>query len=198
MIKLIVGLGNPGPRYAKTRHNIGFMAMDRLIENSPVKKERVLRKALLMETERYGMLCKPMTYMNHSGAAVLEAMQELNVQPEETLVLYDDFALKLGLIRVRARGSSGGHNGLQSVIEHLGTTEIPRVRLGIKTPEMDDWVDFVLNNFRKSEWPIVAEMLDLCSDAVDVILQEGITAAMNRFNKKQKTDKGLNQPETSG
>lgn len=197
MIKLIVGLGNPGPRYAKTRHNIGFMAIDRLIENSPVKKERVLRKALLMETERYGMLCKPMTYMNHSGEAVLEAAREMDAQPQETLVLYDDFALKLGLIRIRARGSSGGHNGLQSVIEHLGTTEIPRVRLGIKTPEMDDWVDFVLNHFRKSEWPIVAEMQDLCCDAVDVILQEGITVAMNRFNKKQNMEKGSNQSDIS-
>lgn len=197
MIKLIVGLGNPGPRYVKTRHNIGFMAIDRLIENSPVKKERVLRKSLLMETERYGMLCKPMTYMNHGGEAVLEAARELDLQPRETLVLYDDFALKLGLIRIRARGSSGGHNGLQSVIEHLGTTEIPRVRLGIQTPEMDDWADFVLNNFRKSEWPIVAEMLDLCCDAVDVILREGITTAMNRFNKKQNMEKGSNQSDIS-
>jgi len=197
MIKLIVGLGNPGLRYAKTRHNIGFLAIDRLIENSPVKKERVLRKALLMETEKYGILCKSMTYMNHSGEAVLEARQELNVLPQETLILYDDFALKLGLIRVRARGSSGGHNGLQSIIDHLGTTEIPRVRLGIKTPEMDNWVDFVLDKFRKSEIPIVAEMLDLCCDAVEVILKEGITTAMNRFNKKQ-TEKGSKQSEISG
>jgi peptidyl-tRNA hydrolase, PTH1 family len=197
MIKLIVGLGNPGLRYAKTRHNIGFLAIDRLIENSPVKKERVLRKALLMETEKYGILCKSMTYMNHSGEAVLEARQELNVLPQETLILYDDFALKLGLIRVRARGSSGGHNGLQSIIDHLGTTEIPRVRLGIKTPEMDNWVDFVLDKFRKSEIPIVAEMLDLCCDGVEVILKEGITTAMNRFNKKQ-TEKGSKQSEISG
>jgi PTH1 family peptidyl-tRNA hydrolase len=174
------------------------MAIDRLIENSPVQNERVLRKSLLMETERYGMLCKPMTYMNHSGEALLEALQELNLQPNETLVLYDDFALKLGLIRIRARGSAGGHNGLLSIIEKLGTTEVPRIRLGIYTPEMENWVDFVLDNFRKSEKPIVAEMLDLCCDAVEVILEKGITTAMNRFNKKQKTEEGSNEPENSG
>jgi peptidyl-tRNA hydrolase, PTH1 family len=189
-IKLIVGLGNPGSRYRNTRHNVGFMAIDRLLKDSPAKKERNLRYAMLYETERFGTLCKTMTYMNESGAAVAEVSREYNLQPAEILVLYDDFALNLGLIRIRARGSSGGHNGLQSVIEKMGTEEVPRIRLGIQTPEMQDWVDFVLSDFRPQEKKIVEEMLDSCADAVEVILNDGIITAMNRFNRKQKLDKG--------
>ena len=186
MIKLVAGLGNPGSKYANTRHNLGFRAVDCLLEISPAKNERQTRSALLYETEKFGLICKPLTYMNHSGRSLLDLSRELELQPQEILVLYDDFALSLGLIRIRMRGSSGGHNGLQSVIDHLGSIQIPRVRLGIMTEEMDNWVDFVLSEFRRSEKKTVAEMLDLCSDAVEVVLQSGITAAMNRFNKKQK------------
>jgi PTH1 family peptidyl-tRNA hydrolase len=189
-IKLIVGLGNPGARYRNTRHNVGAMAIDRLLKDSPAEREQDLRYAVLYETERYGTLCKTLTYMNQNGLAVAEVSHEYNLQPTEILLLYDDFALSLGLIRIRARGSSGGHNGLQSVIEKMGTEELPRVRLGIQTPEMQDWVDFVLSDFRPSEKKIVDEMLDLCTDAVEVILNDGIITAMNRFNKKQKLDKG--------
>jgi peptidyl-tRNA hydrolase, PTH1 family len=92
------------------------------------------------------------------------------------------------LIRVRERGSAGGHNGLQSIIDHFGTTEMPRIRMGIKTDEMDDWADFVLGKFKRSEEKILEEMLDLCSDAVELILRDGITTAMNRFNRKQKQE----------
>jgi len=190
MIKLIAGLGNPGTKYAETRHNLGFRAIDRLLDASPAKRERFITNALVFETEKYGFLCKPLTYVNESGKALLALSHELKVQSDEILILYDDFSLELGLIRVRAGGSSGGHNGLQSIIDYFGTTQIPRVRLGIKTEEMDNWVDFVLGEFRPEEEPIVAEMMDLCCDAVELILQEGISAAMNRFNKKQKLDDG--------
>ncbi len=190
MIRLIAGLGNPGTRYAATRHNMGFRAVDRLLEISPAKREQFVHNATLFETEKFGLLCKPMTYMNRSGQPLLALSREYGLQPEEILVLYDDFALQLGLIRVRARGSSGGHNGLQSIIDHFGSTHIPRVRMGIQTEDMDNWVDFVLEKFRSKEKPVVAEMLDLCSDAVEVILTNGIAAAMNRFNKKQKLDNG--------
>lgn len=190
MIKLIAGLGNPGTKYANTRHNVGFRAIERLLEFSPAKSERLLHHALLFETEKFGFLCKPLTYMNHSGKAVSALSRELAVQPQEILVLQDDFALALGLIRVRTQGSAGGHNGLQSIIDHLGTTRIPRVRLGIKTDEMENWVDFVLSRFHASEKPAVAEMIDLCCDAVEEILKNGISSAMNRFNKKQKLDDG--------
>ena len=185
MIKLIAGLGNPGSEYEKTRHNVGFRAIDRLLEVSPSLKTRSTANALLFETKKFGWLCKPLTYMNHSGKALASISREWELPPQEILVLYDDFALELGIIRVRLHGSSGGHNGLQSIVDHLGSTHIPRVRLGIQTPEMENWVDFVLSNFRRNEETVVAEMLDLCSDAVEVILNEGITSAMNRFNKKQ-------------
>lgn len=189
-IKLIAGLGNPGAKYERTRHNVGFNAVDRLLEMSQATSEKMAHEALIFETEKYGLLCKPLTYMNRSGRSLLGILREHNLQPQEILVLYDDFALELGLIRVRARGSSGGHNGLQSLIDYLGTTEIPRVRMGIKTAEMDQWADFVLGNFKRSEHKIVEEMLEQTCDAVDLIMEHGITAAMNRFNKKQKLDNG--------
>src|SRR5262245_35191393 len=150
-IKLIAGLGNPGEKYAATRHNVGFLAVDRLLEDSPARSERMAHQALIFETEKYGLLCKPLAYMNRSGRSLLGITRELGLQPQEVLIIYDDFALELGLLRVRARGSSGGHNGLQSIVDHFGTTEVPRLRLGIKTDEMDTWVDFVLGDFKRSE-----------------------------------------------
>jgi PTH1 family peptidyl-tRNA hydrolase len=186
MIRLIAGLGNPGARYEQTRHNLGFRAVDRLLELSPPKREQVVHEAVLFETEKYGLLCKPMTYMNRSGKPLLSLSRDFELKPEEILILYDDFALQLGLIRIRARGTSGGHNGLQSIIDHFGSTQIPRVRMGIMTEDMDNWSDFVLDKFRSKEKKVVAEMLDLCSDAVEIILENGILTAMNRFNKKQK------------
>ena len=110
----------------------------------------------------------------------------MELLPEQVLVIYDDFALDLGMIRIRASGSSGGHNGVQSVIDHFGSTNFPRIRLGIRTEEMDLWMDFVLNNFKKKEMPAVKEMLDSCTDAVELILSHGITTAMNRYNRKQR------------
>ena len=130
--------------------------------------------------------------MNRSGKPLQDLASELMIDPNHILIVYDDFALELGLLRIRERGSAGGHNGLQSIIDHFGTTEIPRIRLGIKTEEMEDWADFVLGKFKRSEQKIVEEMLDLSSEAVDLTLKNGITAAMNRFNRKQKQDNGSN------
>ncbi len=192
MIRLIAGLGNPGEKYEQTRHNIGFRATDRLLEISPPRSERLFKQALLYETERFGFICKPLTFMNRSGKPLQDLASELMIDPNHILIVYDDFALELGLLRIRERGSAGGHNGLQSIIDHFGTTEIPRIRLGIKTEEMEDWADFVLGKFKRSEQKIVEEMLDLSSEAVDLTLTNGITAAMNRFNRKQKQDNGSN------
>jgi peptidyl-tRNA hydrolase, PTH1 family len=186
LIKLIAGLGNPGAEYEKTRHNVGFLAIDRLLEFSAAIKRRSMETATLFETKKFGLLCKPATYMNHSGKAIKTLATEMELHPSEILVLYDDFALELGMIRIRQSGSSGGHNGVQSIIDHLGSTHFPRVRMGIQTEEMDNWVEFVLNPFRRKELPIVSEMIDNCCDAVELILNEGITTAMNRFNRKQK------------
>jgi len=188
MVKLIAGLGNPGKKYSSTRHNLGFLAIDRLLEESPPLIERYEHRSLLYETEKFGLLCKPLTYMNNSGRAIAGWAAQLNLKPQEILVLYDDFALNLGMIRIRAHGTSGGHNGLESVINSLQSKEVPRVRMGIRTDEMvtERWLDFVLHDFYNSEKSDIVEMLDLCCDAVSVILEDGVTAAMNRFNKKQK------------
>lgn len=190
MIKLIVGLGNPGSKYEGTRHNLGFRAIDQLLKRSPARSERLVHNALLFETEAFGLLCKPLSYMNRSGRPVASLVQEMQLQPQEVLILYDDFALNLGLIRIRAHGSSGGHNGLQSLIECLGSQQIPRVRMGIRTDDMDSWIDFVLEDFRRSERESVADMLEQSCDAVELILQNGMTTAMNRYNKKQKLEDG--------
>jgi len=162
------------------------MAIEKLLEISPALKKWSTETATLFETEKFGLLCKPLTYMNRSGKALLALSREMELQPSEVLVIYDDFALALGMIRVRASGSSGGHNGVQSIIDHFGSAQFPRIRLGIQTEEMENWVEFVLNNFKKKELPVVAEMLDSCTDAVEAILKEGITAAMNLYNRKQK------------
>jgi peptidyl-tRNA hydrolase, PTH1 family len=187
-IKLIAGLGNPGSKYERTRHNVGFLAIDKLLEISPAVKKRSTDTAELFETKDFGLLCKPMTYMNRSGKALLELSRDAELQPQEILVIYDDFALEFGMIRIRASGSSGGHNGMQSIIDHLGTIQFPRIRLGIQTDEMESWVDFVLQNFKKKEMKIVSEMIDSCADAVELILKEGLTMAMNRYNRKQRVD----------
>jgi PTH1 family peptidyl-tRNA hydrolase len=186
LIKLIAGLGNPGSKYERTRHNVGFMAIDKLLEISPAVKKWSNETAMLFETEEFGLLCKPLTYMNRTGKALLALSREMELQPDNILVIYDDFALALGMIRIRTSGSSGGHNGVQSIIDHFGSTHFPRIRLGIQTEEMENWVEFVLNNFKKKELPVVAEIVDSCADAVELILKEGITTAMNRYNRKQK------------
>lgn len=185
-IKLIAGLGNPGTKYENTRHNVGFLAIDRLLESSPAIKRWSFEAATLFETEDCGLLCKPMTYMNRSGKALLALSRKMELSPENLLVVYDDFALELGMLRIRASGSSGGHNGVQSIIDHLGSTKFPRIRLGIQTAEMDNWVEFVLRDFKTKEWGTVSEMLDSCADAVAMILKDGIITAMNRYNRKQK------------
>jgi peptidyl-tRNA hydrolase, PTH1 family len=187
-IKLIAGLGNPGSKYERTRHNVGFLAIDKLLEISPAVKKRSTDTAELFETKDFGLLCKPMTYMNRSGKALLELSRDAELHAQEILVIYDDFALELGMLRIRASGSSGGHNGMQSIIDHLGTIQFPRIRLGIQTDEMESWTDFVLQNFKKKEMKIVSEMIDSCADAVELILKEGLSIAMNRYNRKQSVD----------
>jgi PTH1 family peptidyl-tRNA hydrolase len=191
LIKLIAGLGNPGAEYEKTRHNVGYLAIDALLEISSAVKKRSIDTAMLFETKKFGLLCKPLTFMNHSGKAIAALSKELNLQPEEILVIYDDFALELGMIRIRESGSAGTHNGVQSIIDHLGSTKFPRIRLGIQTEQMDDWADFVLAPFKRKELPIISEMLEQCCDAVELILNHGITIAMNRFNRKQKKEDSI-------
>lgn len=187
-VKLIVGLGNPGFKYHLTPHNLGFMALDRLAEDCGVEIGRRENQALTAATEIAGervVLAKPQTYMNLSGMAVARLLEQYALPSRDLLVLVDDVALPLGMLRVRARGSAGTHNGLKSIIGALQADDFGRIRLGAEPErEREDLGSYVLGPFRKSDLKVVAEMLDRACEAVRVILKEGIPAAMNRFNQR--------------
>jgi len=192
-VKLIVGLGNPGIEYQFTPHNIGFLAVDRLAEQCGVMIENRHCKALTGRS-RIGkeeiLLAKPETYMNLSGMSVLELVRKYEVEPEKDLiVIYDELDLPLGMIRVRARGSSAGHNGMQSIINALQTEEIVRIRIGVAPDDpRKGGAKYILAPFRKSQLVAVDEALDVTAQAVNVIIEEGIATAMNRFNRKNKPE----------
>jgi len=188
-VKLIVGLGNPGIEYQFTPHNIGFLAVDRIAEQCGVMIDNRHCKALTGRT-RIGneevLLAKPETYMNLSGMSVLELARKYEVEPQRDLmVIYDELDLPLGMIRVRARGSSAGHNGMQSIINALQTEEIARIRIGVAPADpKKGGAKYILSPFRKSQLAAVDEALDLAAQAVNVIVNESILIAMNRFNRK--------------
>jgi len=198
-VKLIVGLGNPGIEYQFTPHNIGFLAVDRIAEQCGVMIDNRHCKALTGRT-RIGneevLLAKPETYMNLSGMSVLELTRKYEVEPHRDLiVIYDELDLPLGMIRIRARGSSAGHNGMQSIIDALQTEEIGRIRIGVAPDDpKKGGAKYILAPFRKSQMVAVDEALDLTAEAVQVIVNENILIAMNRFNKKNKS----NSEETEG
>jgi peptidyl-tRNA hydrolase, PTH1 family len=191
-VKLIVGLGNPGIEYQFTPHNIGFLAVDRIAEQCGVMIDNRHCKALTART-RIGneeiLLAKPETYMNLSGMSVLELVRKHEAEPQrDLLVIYDELDLPLGMIRVRARGSSAGHNGMQSIIDALQSEEIARIRIGVAPDDpRKGGARYILAPFRKSMLKPLDEALDLASQAVEVIVNEGIAVAMNRFNKKNKS-----------
>jgi PTH1 family peptidyl-tRNA hydrolase len=187
-VKLIVGLGNPGIEYQFTPHNIGFLAVDRIAEQCGVMVDNRHCKALTGRA-RIGseeiLLAKPETFMNLSGMSVLELVRKYPADPtKDLIVIYDELDLPLGMIRIRARGSSAGHNGMQSIINALQTEEITRIRLGVAPESGKGGAKYILSPFRKSQLPAVDEALELTAQAVGVILNEGTAAAMNRFNRK--------------
>lgn len=187
-MKAIVGLGNPGPNYARTRHNLGFLVVEALAERARIPLDRVECDALVGRGEVAGvavLLAKPRTFMNRSGDAVVCLISSYALQPADVLVVVDDLALPLGVIRLRRRGRAGGHNGLKSIIEALGTTNFPRLRLGIK-PErpIEDTVAFVLSEFDEHERPLVDAVIARAIEAITVFLREGVDGAMSRFNSR--------------
>ncbi len=191
-MKLIVGLGNPGIEYQFTPHNIGFLAVDRIAEQCGVLVDNRHCKALTGRG-RIGaeeiLLAKPETYMNLSGMSVLELVRKYeSVDPQKDLiVIYDELDLPLGMIRVRPRGSSAGHNGMQSIINALQTEEVQRIRIGVAPDDpKKGGAKYILSPFRKSQLVGVDEALDLSAKAVETIIAEGISVAMNRFNRKNK------------
>ncbi len=195
-MKLIVGLGNPGIEYQFTPHNAGFLAIDRIAENCGVTLSNRRGRALTAKARLAGhdvLLAKPETFMNLSGISVAALLHELEIEAgrlgEDMIVLYDELAIPLGTIRIRERGSSGGHNGVKSISGVLGTEEWTRVRIGVGKPALDDGraikaggKDYLLSPMRKQELAVLDEVLDRAHKAVETILTKGTGAAMNEFN----------------
>ena len=195
-MKLIVGLGNPGIEYQFTPHNLGFLAIDRIAANLGVEVRNRQCRALTARAEIAGqavLLAKPETFMNLSGLSVGELVAEYQADVKSDLiVIYDELDFPLGTMRVRQRGSSAGHNGIESILGAVGTDEFLRIRLGI-APEkkVSDSVKFVLTPFRKAQLKVVDEVLDSAASAVEMILKEGPAAAMNKFNRKPDTPESI-------
>lgn len=182
---LIAGLGNPGSKYAQTRHNIGFMALERL----------AARYRMALASEKFDSrfdtgrvagemvaLIEPQTFMNRSGKSVVAAAGFYDLTPEQIIVIHDDIDLPLGTVRIKAGGGHGGHNGLRDIVAKMGNSDFIRVRLGVGRPEHGDVTNHVLGTFSSDEEDEVAELVESACDAVETILREGVAAAQNRFN----------------
>jgi PTH1 family peptidyl-tRNA hydrolase len=183
---LIVGLGNPGAEYRGTRHNVGFEAIELLSERHRIKVDRSKNQA------RYGIgqigdtaiaLIRPLTYMNLSGRAVAPFAKEFAIPPERILVITDDLDLVLGRVRLKPKGSAGGHNGHKSIIASLGTTEYPRLKIGIGSVDRANTVEHVLGNFNPDERKLINEAIALAADGVEIAVQDGLERALNRVNE---------------
>lgn len=184
-MRLIVGLGNPGTRYRDTPHNAGFLVCDRLAERHHLGKETKKFRGLFrrgrMGAHDVGVL-KPLTYMNLSGESVAEALRYLPVEPEDVVVVFDEIELPAGKIRVRPGGGAGGHNGVKSVIAHLGSREFPRIRVGVGRPGRGDPTGHLLSRVRKDERERFEQTIERATDALEAVLTDGVREAMNRFN----------------
>lgn len=184
---LVVGLGNPGPKYEWTRHNMGFLVIDELAERESIPVQRLKFKALTNTAVIGGksvLLMKPTTYMNLSGEAVGQAARFYKIPPERVLVISDDVALPQGKLRVRRSGSAGGHNGLKNIIAHLGSDQFPRVKVGVggKPHPDSDMADWVLSPFTGQDRKAMEEAISRAADAVTLLLDQGVDQAMAKFN----------------
>jgi len=187
-MRLIVGLGNPGPEYTWTPHNLGFLGVDAIAGRARIRVERPEAKSLVglgQLADQEIALAKPHTMMNLSGLAVRDLLERFECGPEEMVVLYDDVALPWGMLRVREQGSAGSHNGLKSIIGTIGSSDFPRVRMGIQPDHpVGDLAAYVLRPMRKGDLKIAAEMAEQAAEAVELIIRRGIADAMNRFNRR--------------
>ena len=184
-MKLIVGLGNPGKKYDGTRHNVGFVVIDRLASAPGVAKTQDRFHADIAEWREGGetvLLMKPQTFMNLSGRAVREAVDFYQLDHKDVLVVCDDMSLPLGKLRFRARGTHGGHNGLRDIQSHLGTTEYSRLRIGVDVPDGDDAVDHVLGKFKPSERPAIEDAIQLAVQGAALWVRDSIEKCMNQYN----------------
>lgn len=184
---LVVGLGNPGAKYESTRHNMGFLVVDKLAQNEKLKFNKLRFKAWTAAWEVGGekvLLMKPQTYMNLSGEAVGQAARFYKIPADHVLVISDDIALPAGKLRIRAGGSAGGHNGLKNIIQHLGTDRFPRIKVGVGSPQQaeHDIADWVTGKPMGEDQKVIIEALDKAVAAIPVLIEQGVDRAMNRFN----------------
>jgi peptidyl-tRNA hydrolase, PTH1 family len=187
-IRLVAGLGNPGSEYAATRHNIGFMVVDQFAAQFGSTWEKSVpqaREDALSAKCGAVLLIKPMSFMNRSGYPLFAVAHFYKIEPQQILIVLDDLALPLGRLRLRARGGSGGHNGLESIIVQFGTEEIPRLRVGIGQAPREGYVDYVLSRFFDEEKPLVRSTIGRAVDAVKCAIDNGLVSAMNTFNKTE-------------
>ncbi len=184
---LVVGLGNPEKKYTLTRHNSGFLCVDELAEKFGFKINKLKFKAVIADTvinSHRVIVMKPQTYMNNSGEAVKEAADFYKIPPEKIIIIFDDISLDVGKLRIKRKGTDGGHNGIKSIVGHLGSTNFPRIKLGVgKKPHPDyDLADWVLSEFKKDEAAPLKQAIDNACDALVLMLDGEIDEAMNRFN----------------
>ena len=184
-VRLVAGLGNPGPEYASTRHNVGFMVVERVAEQLGLTWEKSAKWNVLHAKDGELILAKPMAYMNRSGEPLRAIADFYKIEPGEILVVLDDLALPLGRLRLRARGGSGGHNGLESIILQFATEDVPRLRIGIGAAPRQDEIDYVLSRFFDEEKAIVASAIDRAAEAVKCAIDKGLVSAMNNFNQAE-------------
>lgn len=180
----IVGLGNPGSKYAKTRHNLGFMVLDVIARSLDIefieKKDYMIAKGSLAGHEV--LLVGPLTFMNLSGIAVTGMLHKFNITPDNLVVIHDDIDMETGRLKIRKNGSSGGHRGIESIIQHIGTKDFIRVKIGVGREIGMLAEDYVLKKFKRDELPLIRDAIQRAADAIAVIISEGVEKAMNRFN----------------
>ena len=183
---IIAGLGNPGKKYEHTRHNVGFDVMDVLAEKYNIRMDEKKYKAIcgkgMIGSEKV-VLVKPQTFMNLSGESIAEAVNFYKVDPEHIIIVYDDISLDVGQLRIRKKGSAGGHNGIKNIIAHLGTQEFPRIKVGVgDKPKKMDLADYVLSRFSKEDSAVMEDAFREAAGAVEMMIIQGADAAMNQFN----------------
>ena len=181
---LIAGLGNPGSRYEKTRHNVGFLAVEACIRRQPLdckeKEDYKICKGSLGDEKI--IFLEPLTFMNRSGIAVRRIMQKSNISPQQLIVIHDDLDLETGSLKIRKKGSSGGHKGIESIIQHIGTQEFIRIKIGIGRDPFVPTEKYVLSKFRKDDIQVIREAIEKAVESVYAIINDGVERAMNRFN----------------
>lgn len=190
-MKIVIGLGNPGSKYEFTRHNIGFRIIDSLARDMEIEFNKVKSYCSLisrgMINNQKVMLVKPQTFMNLSGRAVNRVVSYYKIPLQDLLIVYDDLNLELGQVRIRKKGSSGGHKGIESIMQYLNSEDIPRLRIGIGNPSINynfDCVSYVLSNFNNDEEDKIEEVIQLSTEAIKTIIEDGFEKAMRKYNRK--------------